>query len=113
MAKFSGVVGYAHNQLVRPGVYDDVIVERRLYGDVTRNTRQLRDNEKVNSDLTVQNSVSVVADAYANQHFFAIRFVEWAGVCWEVDNVEVQHPRLLLTLGGVYNGPRAVVDATP
>jgi hypothetical protein len=29
------------------------------------------------------------------------------GTLWTVSDVEVQSPRLLLRLGGVYNGPRA------
>lgn len=107
MAKFSGVVGYAEGTVqTRPGVYEEQIVEHTLYGDVVRNTRQLRDGEHLNSDLSVNNSISVVADAYAREHFFAIRYVKWAGTLWAVTEVEVQSPRLLLRLGGVYNGPR-------
>jgi hypothetical protein len=67
----------------------------------------LPDGTKVNDDLSVNNSISIVADEYANEHFFAIRYVAWAGTLWTVTNVEVQSPRLLLTLGGVYNGPTA------
>lgn len=81
------------------------MVERDYVGDVLRNTRKLQSGESVNDDLSVDNSISIVADAYANEHFFAIRYVMWAGVRWKVSNVEVQHPRLLLRLGGVYNGP--------
>jgi hypothetical protein len=54
-----------------------------------------------------------MADAYANEHFFAIRYVEWAGVLWTVSMVEVQSPRLLLRLGEVYNGPTPAVAPTP
>jgi hypothetical protein len=74
-------------------------------GDVIRDTRQLQYGEKVNPDLSVGNQISILADAYANDHFFAIRYVEWAGVLWTVTDVEVQSPRLLLRLGEVYNGP--------
>jgi hypothetical protein len=90
-----------------PGVWKDVITETSYFGDVIRNTRQLHDGTKVNDDLSVNNSISIVADEYANEHFFAIRYVAWAGTLWAVTNVEVQSPRLLLTLGGVYNGPTA------
>lgn len=112
MARFAGVVGYAHENVeVKPGVYKDVIVEKTYFGDVIRNNRRLDEVEKVSKDISVGNSISIVADAYANEHFFAMRFVEWAGVAWTVTDVDVQHPRLLLRLGGVYNGPRA--EATP
>jgi hypothetical protein len=108
MAKFQGVVGYGQNVQTKPGVWQDVITEKSYFGDVVRNTRQLREGEYLNNDLTVSNSISIVADAYASEHFFAIRYVEWAGTLWTVTEVEVQSPRLLLRLGGVYNGPRAV-----
>jgi hypothetical protein len=106
MAKFSGKVGYGPSTVeTAPGVWNEVIVERDYVGDILRNTRKLQSGESVNDDLSVDNSISIVADAYANEHFFAIRYVLWAGARWVVSNVEVQSPRLLLRLGGVYNGP--------
>lgn len=108
MAKFYGRVGYASEQQeVKPGVFEDVIVERQYYGDVTRNSRQLSEGEHLHRDLSVSNEIRVVADAYAFDHFLAIRYVEWAGVLWTVNSVELQRPRLLLRLGEVYNGPTA------
>lgn len=107
MAKFYGRIGYGENVEVSPGVWADQIVERSYYGDIIRNTRKSTEGENLNNDLSVGNSISIVADAYANDHFFAIRYIEWAGVLWTVDNVEVQSPRLILRLGEVYNGPEA------
>lgn len=107
MAKFMGAIGYAENQEVRPGVFQDVIVERDHYGDILRNSRNRVDTDRsVNSDITVENSISIVADAYASEHFFAIRYAKWMGALWEVTTVTVERPRLILRLGGVYNGPR-------
>lgn len=109
MAKFFGVIGFDEGQVDRgDGVWEQNIVEYSYYGDVLRNTRQLQAGDKVNNDLTVNNSISIVADAYARDHFFAMRYIRWAGVLWVVSDVEVQSPRLLLRLGGVYNGPVAV-----
>jgi hypothetical protein len=108
MARFFGRVGYGETEETEPGVWVDTIVEHDYYGDVIRNTRNLREGENLNPDLSVQNSISIVADAYANEHFFAIRYVEWAGTLWTVSSVEVQSPRLLLRLGEVYNGPTPV-----
>lgn len=107
MAKYYGEIGYATSEETVPGVYTDVIVERPYYGDVIRNTRTLSEGEYLNNDLSVGNSISVVADAYANEHFFNMRYIKWAGALWTVQTVEVQSPRLLLRLGGVYNGPVA------
>lgn len=103
--RFFGKVGYSEGTVeVRRGVHEEQIVEFPYYGDVRRNSRDLDVSEKVNPDTRVGNSISIVADAYANEHFFAIRYVEWQGVRWVVSNVLVEPPRLLLRLGGVYNG---------
>lgn len=113
MAKFFGEIGYGETEEVRPGVWDDIIVEFKYYGDVVRNARHLQDGQYLNNDLSVGNSISIVADAYANEHFFAIRYVRWAGALWTVSDVEVQSPRLLLRLGGLYHGPKARTPSTP
>lgn len=108
MAKFFGKVGYGQSVETAPGVWRDVITERPYYGDVVRNSRALEDGEGANPNLTVSNSISLVADAYALEHFFAIRYVEWAGALWTVSNVDAsQRPRLILRLKEVYNGPTA------
>lgn len=113
MARFSGRVGYGESIETAPGVWVDNIVERSYFGDVVRNARNLREGENLSADLSVQNSISIVADAYANDHFFAIRYVEWAGALWTVSSVEVQSPRLLLRLGEVYNGPTPTITPAP
>lgn len=105
MAKFYDAVGYAESYEVRPGVWVDQIIEIPYFGDVVRNTRRLSDGQGLNNDLSVGNTISIIADPYALEHFHAIRFVKWAGTRWTVTEVEVKRPRLLLKLGGVYNGP--------
>jgi hypothetical protein len=107
MAKFYGAIGFGHAVETAPGVYEDVITERTYYGDVIRNSRQLQEVGNVNPDIAVQNSISIVADAYATENFIAMRYISWTGVLWTVQSVEVQRPRLLLRLGGVYNGKTA------
>jgi hypothetical protein len=115
MARFYGRIGYGQSveDEDSSGVWTDEITERFYYGDVIRNARNLHEGEHLTPDLSVQNSISIVADAYANDHFFAIRYIEWAGTLWTVSSVEVQSPRLLLRLGEVYNGPKAAVAPTP
>jgi hypothetical protein len=104
--KFYGKVGYGAPVETAPGVNSVVITEVPYFGDVVRNSRVLREGDRVNDDLSVDNSISSVADAYAIQNIFAIRYVEWMGTLWVVSNVDIQSPRLLLRLGGVYNGPK-------
>lgn len=109
--RFSGKVGYGESQEVPTGsgVWKDVIIEYPYYGDVVRNSRKLDNGEGLNDNISVGNSISIVADEYANQHFFAIRYVIWQGQPWTVTNVLVQRPRLILSLGEVYNGERPEV----
>lgn len=107
MAKFHGIVGFAVQTETKPGVWLDTITERTYFGDVIRDTRRLDEVERVNMDISVGNSFRILADAYANEHIFAIRFLEWSGALWTVTDVEVQRPRLLLRVGGRYNGPRS------
>ena len=105
MAKFHGKVGYGQTVDKGNGVHELVITERSYFGDVVRNARRLERDDKIISDVSPDNSISIVADAYANGHFFAIKYVEWMGALWVVSSVDVQSPRLVLRLGGVYNGP--------
>ena len=104
MARYYGVVGYAETKETAPGVWTESITERKYRGDITRNTRRLENSSQVNDNVVINNTISICADAYAYQNFFAIRYVEWMGAHWKVTNVEVQRPRLILTIGGVYNG---------
>ena len=104
MAKFYGVIGYATTVMTEPGIYEETIVERPYYGDLIKNTRRLQSAGKVNDDINVSNQVSIVADPYANENFHAMRYVEFMGTKWKITDVDVQYPRLVLTVGGVYNG---------
>lgn len=107
MAKYFGIVGYGESTETpaNSGIWKDVITEREYYGDIIRNARRLEEGETLNSDITPDNSISIVADPYANDHFFAIRYIHWAGNVWTVSHVEARPPRLILRLGSVYNGP--------
>lgn len=107
MARFFGEIGYGTTVESPPdsGTWTDNIVEFSYYGDVIRDTRRLEPGEGLNDDITVGNSISIVADHYAIQHFFQIKYVRWEGVLWTVPTVEVKSPRLILSLGSVYNGP--------
>jgi hypothetical protein len=108
MAKFYGNIGFAVTVEKAPGVWADTIVEKFYTGDVIQTIRQAQPNpETVNDDLVLQNSISIVADAYVSGNIFAIRYVSWQGTLWKVTNVQMQSPRLQLRFGGVYNGPKA------
>jgi hypothetical protein len=112
MARFHGEVGYGDSveDPAGSGVWVDQITEFPYRGDVIRNTRTLENSDKINENISVSNSISIVADQYAIEHFFNIRYVRWAGVNWTVTSVEVRAPRLILTLGSVYNGPLPEIE---
>lgn len=113
MAKFYGEIGYGFATETSPGVHKDVITERNYFGDVVRLSRELLETEFVNNDISVGNSLSIVADAYAFEHFTAMRYVKWQGKYWTIKLTEVQRPRLILRLGGLYNGPKAPPPVSP
>lgn len=103
MAKFYGVIGYAVPVETKPGVWKEQITKREYSGDLARNIRQLQPADKLNDDINVANEISIVADPFAYQNFHSMRYVEFMGAKWKISKVEVQYPRLILTVGGVYN----------
>lgn len=103
MAKFCGVIGYAITRETEPGIYVEEIVENEYYGDVIKNTRRLKEANKVNDDINVSNQFSIVADPFANNNFHAMRYIVFMGTKWKITEVEVQYPRLILSVGGLYN----------
>ena len=104
MARFYGAVGFSEQVETAPQTWDEGIVEHNYYGDVLRNSRRLEAGVSVNDDISITNQISIIADAYAEEHFFNMRYVVWQGVKWKAATVEVADRRLLITLGGVYNG---------
>lgn len=103
MAKYYGKIGYAETKQTDPGVWDSTIVEKYYKGDIIRNVRMLENPNKVNNDINISNKISIVADPYAMQNFHTIKYAIYMGVKWMVKDVEVLYPRLILSLGGVYN----------
>lgn len=106
MPKFFGKIGYGISSEKAPGVWVDTIVEYPYYGDVVRDTRSTRSGDKVNDDLTIGNSFRIVADPFVWENFHAMRYIEWMGSLWKITEVEAQTPRLLIRVGGIYNGPK-------
>lgn len=105
MAKFFGPVGYAETIETSPGVWMDQITERNYSGDIERNTsRWSTSSDSTNDDLNISNQISIIADPFAYQNFHSMKYIEFMGTRWKITSVEVKYPRLILTIGGVYNG---------
>ena len=104
MAKFYGVIGFAATVETDPGVWEEQIIERHYYGDVIRNRRMLQTpSNTVNDNVNISNEISIVADPYAEQNMYAMRYIEFKGNKWKITNIDVNYPRLILTIGGLYN----------
>lgn len=88
----------------RPGIWKSEKFEKEYFGDLIRNVRRLENSQKVNDDINISNTISIVADQFAYDNFHAMKYVEFMGAKWKITSVEVQHPRLNLTVGGLYNG---------
>ena len=104
MAKYYGKIGYNESVETTPGVWEEKITERSYYGDLIKKSRRLQSADKVNDDISISNEISIVADPYATNNFHSMRYAEFMGTKWKITNVEVQYPRLILSLGGLYNG---------
>ena len=104
MPKFYGNIGYAISKETAPGVWVEDIVEHKYSGDVYRNTRKLQSGNQVNDSIDISNEISILSDPFANENFHSMRYVTYMGAKWKVSSVEVRYPRLMLTVGGLYNG---------
>lgn len=107
MARFHGVIGFSDTVETVPGRYEENITEKTYFGTVLRPGRELEAGVSINDDISVSHTISVVGDAYAREHIFAMRYIRWEGVRWKIVNIQVERPRLLLRLGGVFHGPEA------
>jgi hypothetical protein len=103
MAKFYGQIGFSNTVETDPGVWEEQIIERPYYGDLTRNTSRYEQSGGVNDNIIINNSISIVADPYATTNFQKMRYVVFLGAKWKINNAEVQYPRILLSIGGEYN----------
>ena len=104
MAKWCGKVGYAITAETEPGLWEPVIVERKYYGDLISNRWKRQNSGGINDDINISNSISIIADPFANQNLGSMAYVEYMGTKWKISDVEIQFPRLILTVGGLYNG---------
>lgn len=108
MAKWFGKIGYAvPTKEVQPGIYRPQIIEKEYYGDITSDKRRRVTSDEVNDTLSLNNVLSIISDPFAIENCSYIAYAKIHGCVWKVTEVEVQYPRLVLTIGGVYNGEQA------
>lgn len=107
MAKFSGTIGYAIRTVSAPGVYKDTIIEKNYRGDVILNQNRWQPGDKANDDFNLDNSISIIADEYAYKNLGAMRYIVWHGSKWKIQSLSINRPRIVIQIGGVYNGQEA------
>lgn len=103
MTRYHGYVGYAIDVEAYPGVWEELISEHEYFGDVLKNRINMQQGSVVNAKITISNSISIIADPFAFEHVYAMRYVTYLGKKWSIVNVSIERPRLILTLGGLYN----------
>lgn len=105
MPKFVSLIGFEVTEETPEGSgkYVEHITERKYFSDIIRNSRRLQQSDKINDDVAISNQVSIVADQFAYNNFHTMRYATFMGQKYKVTDIEVQQPRLLLTLGGLYN----------
>lgn len=104
MAKFYGKIGYAEAKEITPGNWEEEIIEKEHYGNILQDTRKYQQSGNVNDNIVISNRISILADPFAMENSHLIRYVEFMGTKWRISSIEVQYPRLILSLGDVYNG---------
>lgn len=112
MTKYAGMIGYESRVETSPGVWSPVITEVKMTGDVLKLSKSSSSNEQVNEDIILQNRLSVIAGPYAYENFMNIRYATWLGTRWRVTGVEIERPRLIISLGGPYFGTEDTPNVT-
>ena len=102
--KWYGAIGFAETVETKPGVWTEQIIERNYFGELVRLYQGLQTADKINDDITISNRISIISNPYTDEHLHSIRYVVFKGARWKVSNIENLPPRIILSLGGLYNG---------
>lgn len=102
--KYCGKIGFARTVETVPGVWEEQIEEKEYFGEVIKNTRNSSNSQYLNDNFTISNQFRIVSDPYSFREFPNIRYIEFMGVKWKVASADIDHPGILLTVGGIYNG---------
>lgn len=105
MAKWSGIIGFRTEveKEDQPGVWTEIITERKYYGDAIKIYRSLDNSAEINDSININNQISIISDPYARLNYYKMIYITYMGIRWKIRNVEVEYPRMLLTVGGLYN----------
>lgn len=105
MGKFTGRLGYLFQEETSPGVWEERVEEYECVGDIISANRKWEKGESFTDELNVSNRFSIVAAAFVTKNLAYMRYLKWMDVAWKITNADIQYPRIILTIGGVYNVP--------
>lgn len=105
MTKYYGSILFSDTVETAPGIYEEKVTPRKYKGDVDKNWRRWENGERLNDNININNTLSIVADSFLYENLGMIKAVEWMGSFWKISSIEIRRPRLILEIGGVYNGP--------
>lgn len=112
MNKWYGIIGYVEDVEDEPGIWVQKATEKRYFGDILKNSsRWSASNNSLNDNRIVDSQISIVTDPYAFQHFSSIKYVEFMGTVWEVSSIKPEYPRLIISMGGLWNGEREQAES--
>jgi hypothetical protein len=103
MPKCSGIIGYALAVETQPGVWTESITEKTYYGDVVKDNRRIVDQSQINDNLNISNNISVVCNSFMFKNMAFMKFITFIGSKWEISSVDIKPPRIIITIGGIYN----------
>ena len=101
--KYYGPVGFSMEKEVDDGIYKRIIIEHNYTGELVKWISKWQTGDGINDNLNMSNQISIIADPFAYENFHRIVYVEFLKSKWKVNSVEIQYPRLILTIGGIYN----------
>lgn len=104
MSKWFGKIGYTVTGETEPGLWEETTIEREYFGDMTSDHRKRQSSGEINTNVNLANVISIIADPFAYKNCSNMAYIEAMGTKWTISDIEVQYPRLILTIGGVYHG---------
>lgn len=103
MSKCSGFIGYALTEETQPGVWSETITEKKYYGDVVRDNRKIVDQGEINGSVNINNNISIISNSFMMNNMAFMRYITFMNSKWKINSVDIKPPRIIITLGGLYN----------
>ena len=103
MPKCSGVIGYALAGETQPGVWTEGITEKRYIGDIIKDNRRIVDQGEINGSINISNNISVISNRFMLDNMAFMKYITYMNSKWKISSVDIKPPRIIITLGGVYN----------